>query len=143
MREYSGKWTYNTSEDDAWRFYDQDMFDTKEEAIAAGKREFEGHWADISGFYVGQAEELDISSPYIDADGVLESFADSVYDDVGEVAEDYLQDVSDDDLNDLQDALSATLHTWLVEKKHEPDFYHMNNIEFVPLKPETWKREPS
>ncbi|AGB62715.1 hypothetical protein [Bacillus phage phiAGATE] len=143
MRKYSGKWTYNTSEDDAWHFYDQDMFDTKEEAIAAGKREFEEHWADISGFYVGQAEEIGISFPYIDADSVLETFADSVYDDVGEVAEGYLQDVSDDDLNGLQYALSVALRKWLIEKKHEPDFYHMNNIEFVPLKPEMWKREPS
>lgn len=143
MRNYSGKWTYNTSEYDAWHFYEGEMFNTKEEAIEAGKREYEEDWQDISGFYVGQAEEIGTLSLYVDADSVLESFADSIYDDVGEVAEDYLRDVSDDDLNDLQYALSAALHTWLVEKKLEPDFYHMKNIEFVPMKPEVWKGEPS
>ena len=134
---------------DAWDA--SDYFDTKEEAIEAGKkalREFiadpenEYDQSDVLGhvyeeyegihtiFAVGQ---LNSPSLRIYADTVIESLQEQSDECCGDVSETYLNDVTKDQEKDLEEKLNATLNEWLTKYNHQPAFYYIDNIEKVRL----------
>jgi hypothetical protein len=122
-----GKWVYSTSDD---VFRTNDYFDTKEQAIEGGKVDFtwEGK---CPPFYVGQVESADFAV-YVDPDGVLENIAQSVYDEVGEVAEDYLKHVDKAHFQELEEELNKVVSKWMDKFGYRPNFFKVVNIEKIP-----------
>lgn len=120
-----GKWIHSLSDD---VFHSTDFFDTKEEAVQAGVREYT-EFVNLN-FFVGQVGDLTLS-PSVDADGVLETISETMYEEVGEVAEDYLHRVPQEQIDELQVELNKALHAWMDKHKHRPNFYKVTNIEQV------------
>ncbi|MED1863369.1 hypothetical protein P4V41_07855 [Fictibacillus nanhaiensis] len=122
----AGKWVYSTSDE---IFRTNDYSDTKEQAIEAGKVDltWEG---ECPTFYVGQIENVDFAL-YVDPDGVLENIAQSVYDEVGEVAEDYLRHVDEEHFKTLEEDLNNVLRQWMDKFGYNPNFFKVTNIEKI------------
>lgn len=121
-----GKWIYNTNEE-VWM--NCGPYDTKEEAIKAGKEEFGGNRYQ---FFVGQINNMDIGVG-VDVDMIIEDIAENVYSEVGEAAECYLDDVGKEDLVELEDLLNDVLHQWMEKHDYKPNYFRVGNIECIPL----------
>jgi hypothetical protein len=121
-----GKWTYSLSDE---IFTSGEYFETKEQAIEGGKADltWEGK---CPTFYVGQVESVDFAL-YVDPDGVLENIAQSVYDEVGEVAEDYLNHIDKQHLEALEEDLNKVVRQWMDKFGYNPTFFKVVNIETV------------
>ena len=127
-QELEPTWTYEKCGNEIWNTAGE-FYYTKEDAIAAGKifAESEG----LTTFEVG--EKLEITMPGIDTDSVLEHIAESVYDEVGEVAEDYLNDVKNEHQLELEEKLNEVLFNWADKYGYHPKSWKIVNIETVRL----------
>jgi hypothetical protein len=115
-----GKWIFGEHYE---IFSPSNYYNTKEEAIQAGKG-FENE------FYVGQVVSVEFATtPNVDA--VIESIAQNVYDEVGEVAEDYLNHIDKEHLQELEDGMSNLVSNWMNKHGYTPDFFKVVNIEKV------------
>ena len=96
------RWTYEVNlNSDIWN---GEIFDTKEEAIAEGRKE------------------------------AIEYKKDSFkYDEVGEVAEDYLDDVSKKDALELEEKLNEVFYKWQEEHNYKPSFYKVISEEIIKV----------
>lgn len=120
-----GEWIYN-SDEEVWM--NCGTYDTKEEAIQAGKEDYE----EDSQFYVGQIKNMNIGVG-VDADRILDDIAENVYDEVGEAAEDYLGSVPKEQLSELEDLLNDALHQWMDKHDYKSKYFRVENIECIPL----------
>lgn len=120
-----GQWTYNYCNVDVWR--NGEYFDTKEQAIEAGKLEYKDT---VDRFVVGQIEPAVIGTS-IDVDWVFDNIGESAYDEVGEVAEDYLRDVKAEHSKILQERMDEVIHNWMVEFDYFPKFFHIVNVDVI------------
>lgn len=120
------QWIYNTNEE-VWM--NCGSYDTKKEAIQAGKDEYEGNRYQ---FYVGQISNMNLV-PSVDVDRVIDDIAENVYWEVGEAAEDYLNDVRKEDLSELEDKLNEVLLEWMKKHNYSPEYFRVANIECIPL----------
>lgn len=134
-----GKWLINLVEDGIWS--SEYEFDTKEEAIAYGKSEFEGLYEEENGekfdaetykeiFYVGKIERY---TPSVCAYSVIDNIVDNAHDEVGEVAESFLESVSKQEYGFLEERLNEALNEWLDETKNHPTFFKIVNVERVEV----------
>jgi hypothetical protein len=132
-----GKWILNLNEDGTWGSLEE--FDSKEEAISYGKKNFDGIYEEENGekldselekkvFYVGQIERY---VPSVCVNSLMEQIAENAFDEVGEVAEDYLYDVSKEDIQLLEERLNDVLSNWIDETNNKPTFWKIVNIENV------------
>lgn len=132
-----GKWIINLVEDGNWNSMEE--FDSKEEAIAYGKENFEEIYEEENGekfnsetynkvFYVGK---IDRYVPSVDVDRVIENITENAYDEVGEFAEDYLDNVSKEEYGFLEEKMNEVLHKWLDETKNHPTFWKIVGVEKV------------
>jgi hypothetical protein len=121
-----GKWIYSTDNE---TFTTGDYFDTKELAIEGGKAEYTWQ-SECPVFYVGQVKSVGFSI-YVDPDSILERIAESVYDEVGEVAADYLNDVEKEHFQTLEDELNDVVRKWMDKYGYNPTFFSVVNIEKV------------
>lgn len=119
----SGKWVHHETEEETWITHDE--FETKEDAIKAGKQEYEG------GFFVGKAKMVD--TPVISGScDILEVIQERVYDQVGEVAEDYLgAEVTREQEKELEKEINDAILKWMKKYNHLPQFWTIDNIEEV------------
>lgn len=124
------KWTVDLTEYASEIWYEEDAFDTKEEAIREGKKLALKNGNEDC-FRIGIKEPIGI--PCIDADGILEDLSEQVYDEVGEIAEDYLCYMDKDHVKELEEKLNDVLHKWMKKYKYEPDFYTIKKEEVVCL----------
>lgn len=76
--------------------------------------------------WVGVREEVH-PEVYIDADHVLETVGDGVYEAAGEVSEGW-PDVSGEDIEKLQEKLAAAFKAWMEETKNAPEFYVVGDV---------------
>lgn len=120
------QWMFNTVGSEIWY---GDYFETKEEAIAAGKEEYEGMY---TRFIVGQIEPAHIPIN-VDAEHILENIKEVASDIVGEVADDYLKDVTTEDEHLLEKRLSVVIEEWMKEFDYTPKFFHIINTEIITL----------
>lgn len=126
-----GKWMYNLNGTEIWT---GEEFNTKEDAIRAGKEEL--NTEKLREFYsnqfqVGQVAEVFPSG--VDIDFILENVAENTTNETGEVGEDYLCDVEDEHRDELEEKLNEVLFAWMKKYKYEPDFYKIENVETIKL----------
>lgn len=116
------QWMYNSNEE-VWT--NCDYFDTKEEAIEVGKKEFEN-----DSFYVGQINNSNIGVG-VDADRILDDIAENVRGEVGGVADDYLSYVNKEHLSELEDLLNDVLHQWMDKHDYRPKYFRVDNVDCI------------
>lgn len=121
------RWTYEVNlNSDIWN---GEIFDTKEEAIAEGRKEAIEYKKDS--FKVGIIEES--TNFGVDVDQVIENIQEAMYDEVGEVAEDYLDDVSKKDALELEEKLNEVFYRWQEEHNYKPSFYKVISEEIIKV----------
>lgn len=112
-----GKWMYELCDREIWS---GEEFDTKEEAITAGKDDLillnkarkENGDKTIKSFQVGQIKE--VAPCGVDVDFILENVAENTAQGM-EVGEDYLCDVTDEHSAELEQKLNDVLFAWMKE----------------------------
>ncbi len=114
------KWIVDLTEYDGETWYEEDVFNTREEAIREGRKLAVKNGNEKS-FRIGIKKSIDV--PCIDAEDILEDMSQQVYYKVGEVAEDYLWHIEKEQIEELEDQLNAVFHRWMKKHKHEPDYY--------------------
>lgn len=124
------KWTVDLTEYASETWYEEDAFDTKEEAIREGKNLALKNGNEDC-FRIGIKKSIDV--PHIDAEDILEDMSQQVYYKVGEVAEDYLWHIEKEQIEELEDQLNAVFHRWMKKYKHEPDYYLIEKEEIIYL----------
>lgn len=121
------RWTYEVNlNSDIWN---GEIFDTKEEAIAEGRKEAVECKTD--GFKVGIIENAHNFG--IDVVSVIEQIQEKMYNEMGEVAEDYLDDVTKDDLHELEEKLNTVYHEWQKKHSYYPSFYKVISEEIIEV----------
>jgi hypothetical protein len=115
-------WIHSTDEEN-WGCCDE--FNTKEEAIKAGKEDYN------CGFFVGTKHEYTLDKNIIDVEKILEQVSNDVYNDNGEYAEGYLHDTEKEHEEELQKELNEVFHRWIGKYNYKPNFYLVKNIEEI------------
>lgn len=115
----SGQWMYNFGDEENWN--EGEYFNTKEEAIEAGKEEAISR--DEESYQVGQ---IACFIPHIDADIIFEIIGEDAYEECGEHADNY-PSVSKEEAKLLEERLNKVLSKWLDETNNNPTFYKIIN----------------
>jgi hypothetical protein len=121
------QWGYDLRNSDCWQC---DWFDTKEEAINAGREESKELDLDIEQFRVGQLSKY---FPRVDFDYIVENAAEQAYDDCGEIAESWLEQkyLDKNVVTKYNEKLNALFYEFLAETNEIPSFGRIVNIEIV------------
>lgn len=134
-KNMEGKWMFDLNNSEIWR---GEEFDTREEAIAAGKDELialnkarkENGDKAAKTFQVGQIAE--VAPAGVDVDYILENVAENTANGM-EVGEDYLNNVTQKHSEELEQKLNDVLFAWMKKYGYEPDFFSIENIEEVSI----------
>lgn len=122
----NGKWMFNIHKNNEnWQ---SDTFDTKEEAIEAGLREYHDYEKDHGFYEVGKIEK---HVPHIDGERIIEWIGDTAYEECGDFAEDYLRRVKQGDIEHLTNRLNEVLIEWLKGLNEMPTFGKMTKVEKI------------
>lgn len=127
MSSSNGKWMYEYCGAERWSISDE--YDTKEDAIRAGKE-----WAEseaLDSFEVGKC--VDPTIPGIDGDRIIEDVTEAMYDVVGEVSEDWLQKVKREDVASLEEKLNKVFRQWLKDTGNMPTFFAIEKNMVIAL----------
>lgn len=143
--ENDGKWCVSLSDE---HFSGYDFFNTKQEAIDAGRQEYKrlatsnstfkdsdmlgGCLDDYSDgmFYVGQIVEY---KPKLDVEVIIERLMDNAFDYLGDYAEGFLADLTGRQEDELERDLQVILDKWLDKYDLLPKGYHLVSIQRVPV----------
>lgn len=143
------QWVCNYAEDaEYWKA--TEFFDTKEEAIEAGRAaltlaelgvtvpaesvfgtEYEVENANGK-FVVGK---LSKPSVHIDGNWVLEDLQEQVYSQCGESGESFLESWSEEESEELTDELNKVMQAWLTKHNKQPMCYVIDTFETIDLVP--------
>jgi hypothetical protein len=134
-KNMEGKWMYELGNSEVWH---GEYFDTREQAIDAGKEELialnklrkEKEHKVTKNFQVGQVTK--VSPAGVDVDYILENVAENTTEGM-EAGEDYLCDVTKEDSDELEQKLNDVLFAWIKEHGYEPDFFEIENEETIIL----------
>ena len=157
MSENESKWICAISVDtEVWSA--SDYFDTRDEAIQAGRKaltelaesiEENSDMSDVFGcfwlflavfgcyweeeyipttFAIGQ---LISPSLYIDGGSIIENLQDQTYSECGEFAEGFLDDVSKEEEEEVSERLNYVLNEWINKYNYRPEFYNIYRIEKI------------
>lgn len=124
----NNNWMYNLDGSEIWT---GDDFDTKEEAIIAGREQATEDHEEIFCFKIGQIKEVPVSG--VDVDDILMNVSENTTNDVGEIGEDYLCDVPKKHSSELEEKLNEVLFAWIKKYKYEPTFFRIDNEETITL----------
>lgn len=140
-KEKEGKWLCALSEDtEFWRasWY----FDTKEQAVKAGKKAAklynsdpeDGYIEDVLGIYpdCGDGKILKIAVgqiytplPYVNPDILLETVYEDIAGEMGEFADGYLEDVKQEHKDELEELING----WFIKHNYIPGGFIVQNVE--------------
>lgn len=117
MENLEGKWCFGQDSEDF-----RGEFNSKEEAIKAGKEEVE--------------ELLTVGTMYkptlsVSADCVIEQIQIDMYEEYGECAEQYLDNVTSEQREELEKELNKVLDAWIEKNNLQSDFYGVKEIKYV------------
>ena len=116
MNINDGKWCISRNGED----YDNDFFDTKEEAIEYATDNDDYNCNET--FFVGKAEFF---KPKIDADDIIDRISDDAYDNYGEWAEAYLHNINTVQKSELQYKLQSVFNKWMKKYSLDPVFFRI------------------
>ena len=104
-------------------------FASKEEAIEEGSESS----IDNKDIHIGEVVKKTIGEYLTNrhVDCLLESLAENAGEECGDVAEDWLADLPTKELNNLKRLIQAVLEEWATQTGHQPEFYHVENVEQV------------
>lgn len=119
---FVGMWSYNRPGREVWR---NDYFDTKEEAIEAGRLEYGAEAA----FEVALFSEHAVAGP--DASRILERVSERAYEEAGEIAGEFLCGVPRAAVAELDAELTRVFAAWLTKHAEWPTFGTVERIENV------------
>lgn len=152
MSKNESKWICAISVDtEIWSA--SDYFDTRDEAIKAGRKalielsenmEENYDMSDVLGccweeeylpqtFAIGQ-----LSSPslYIDGGSIIENLQDQAHSECGDFADGFLDDVSKEEEEELSEKLNYVLNEWINRYNYHPEFYNIYGIEKINVEEE-------
>ena len=131
------KWSYNFTEDGLW---DNEVFETGEEAYEAGKAEALDRGGDT--FYNGQLVPITISSnAAVDVDGIFDLISQQLDDEYGsdfEHGERWYDAITSDDKLTLEEMLNAAFHEWLQKTSNQPTSLTIIDIDEYCKTANTW-----
>ena len=111
-----GLYMYNFGDEEHWD--EDEYFDTKEEAVEAGR--LEAIERGEEDYQVGQIQKF---SPQIDVENALEQIAENACDECGGYAEDYLSNLPEAEVRQLQEMIDEVFNKWLNETNNHPRFF--------------------
>ena len=125
----NGKWVWMYGCAETWT---SDLYDTRREAIMAALAQEEEEGRTLEGkpfvLHVGQVVMAGVS---IDADLLLESMDETLYDECGEAAEAWTGGMTKAEIALLEERLNAVFETWMDETNNRPNCYCIENVEIV------------
>lgn len=126
MDNINEKWTVSQNEES---FNQYEYFDTKEKAIAFGRKykEFEG-----KSFYVGQVESIPMRASCLGVQ-IIEYIQEDHFNEDGECAEDYLNNVKREHIDELDKMLETAILEWAIKYDYQPKHFFVKNIESVEM----------
>jgi hypothetical protein len=120
-----GQWMYNFGDEEHWN--ECKYFDTREEAIEAGKQE--AIVREKESYQVGQIQNF---IPKICADSILEQISEDAYEECGDNVGDYPY-TNNEDEKKLQDMLEEVLERWMDKTGNYPTFYKIRCVENITV----------
>lgn len=127
-----GKWIYNDDESGVWNKCDE-AYDTREEAIAAGREEAKEYgWTDL---FVARMKAV-APEINIDAHEILNNAACELNDRYGyciELGESFLSSITDTELLLLQEMLDAAVVEWRKKINYQSKMFICCEVEQIPL----------
>lgn len=124
----TNKWTYELYSEEYWTSGED--FDTKEEAIEAGKEAMKEEDIGSNYFWIGQISEY---NPSINASYIIDSLVEQAFDKCGEASDNFLSGISKEEEYKLETMLNDVLNKWLEETNNQPTFYSIENMETIVL----------
>lgn len=121
----SGQWMYNFGDEEHWN--ECEYFDTKEEAVDAGRAEAIAR--EESQYQVGQIVDF---VPRISAEYVLEQISEDAYEECGDNVGDY-PFTNKEDQQKLQEMLDEVLERWMDKTNNYPTFYKIEKVENLSI----------
>lgn len=121
----SGQWMYNFGDEEHWN--ECEYFDTKEEAVDAGRAEAIAR--EESQYQVGQIVDF---VPRISAEYVLEQISEDAYEECGDNVGDY-PFTNKKDQQKLQEMLDEVLERWMDKTNNYPTFYKIEKVENLSI----------
>lgn len=121
----SGQWMYNFGDEECWT--ECEYFDTKEEAVEAGRVEAIARGEDQ--YQVGQIQDF---IPKIYAEYVMEQINEDAYEECGDNVGDY-PFTNKEDQQKLQEILDEALERWMDKTNNYPTFYKIEKVEDISL----------
>lgn len=127
MEDLNGKWTYNFEEAGIWN---NDIFDTYEEAVDAGTKHANEEGKDV--LYIGQIEMVRLSENAIDVDTILEDLAcnlDDEYCSEFEHGDSWYNNITKEEKKLLEEMLNKTFKQWLKKTNNYPTSYTIKDVQ--------------
>lgn len=119
-------WSYTQDEE----YWDNDWFQTKEEAIEAGREEWPGE-----SFNIGQQYNLEFTEDqciWFDlSENAIEAMDDALQDEVGEVAKYWINQITREDEEDLNKRIGKAIIEWIKDRIGQPNIFLVDNMETV------------
>lgn len=125
-----GQWMVSNTPD----YFDNGQhFDSKQEAIDFGLKEYSGDYTRISCLYLGQVETLGLGV-VVDIKRILKDVGQSLYVDTGfDGVEDYLSHTKKEHNDELEEELVNVIISWIVRHNYQPTCYYLTNVEKVDV----------
>jgi hypothetical protein len=125
----TNKWTYELFNEEVWT--SGENFDTKEEAIEAGREAIKDDKLEIDFFWIGQIVDY---IPTINEYRIIDDLVEDAAEQCGEVSDSFLDGMTEEQIKQLGLLLNETLNKWLEETKNQPNFYRIVNVESIAVK---------
>lgn len=112
-------------------YYSTATYDTKEEAIKAGCKEYEKY----TNFYVGETVTPKVTFDLADGSSLAENVIESIQDNLdnigGEFAENF--SVTEEEENSFAEHLTAAVNAWIETRNIKPGFFLIENAEKIHI----------
>jgi hypothetical protein len=123
----NNKWTYELYNEEHWSCNEE--FDTREEAIEAGK-EAALDDGEITSFYIGRIVDF---IPHVNPYRIIDDLVEDTGEECGEVSDSFLDTVTKEQILRLGEMLDKTLNEWLDETNNQPRFYMLRSVDTIEV----------
>ena len=121
----TGKWTISQDEE-YWTYGEE--FDTKEEAIEIGKKEFRHEDFYVGQIYIVEFENGDLFDP---SERIIDELCYCLEDEVGEYQEYWYENITKEQQEDLNKMINETVLNWIGKNRLQPNCFKIDDIELI------------